>query len=125
MSSYFCHILRTHWLLLTKEFFSSQPTKHSVKILDLRAKELRPQDFPGGPGVKTSPSNARGAGSVPGWGAKIPHVLGKKKQNKTENRSNIEANSVKTLKMVHHPLMVQRLRLHASNAGGPGSIPGN
>ena len=29
-------------------------------------------DFPGGPGVKTLLSIARGAGSVPGWGAKIP-----------------------------------------------------
>ena len=32
-------------------------------------------DFPGGPVVKVSPSNARGMGSIPGWGTKIPHVL--------------------------------------------------
>ena len=31
--------------------------------------------------VKTSPSNAGGAGSIPGQGAKIPHALGPKKQN--------------------------------------------
>ena len=31
-----------------------------------------PRNFPGGPVVKTLPSNARGAGSIPGWGAKIP-----------------------------------------------------
>ena len=31
-------------------------------------------DFPGGPVVKTSPSNAGGAGSNPGWGGKIPHA---------------------------------------------------
>ena len=31
-------------------------------------------DFPGGPMVKTSPSNAGGAGSIPGQGAKIPHA---------------------------------------------------
>ena len=30
------------------------------------------RDFPGGPVVKTSPSNARGVGSIPGRGAKIP-----------------------------------------------------
>ena len=30
-------------------------------------------DFPGGPAVKTSPSNAGGAGSIPGRGAKIAH----------------------------------------------------
>ena len=38
-------------------------------------------DFPGGPVVKTSPSNAVGVGSIPGQGAKIPHALGPKKQN--------------------------------------------
>ena len=35
-------------------------------------------DFPGNTVVKTSPSNAGGAGSIPGWGAKIPHVCGQK-----------------------------------------------
>ena len=39
------------------------------------------RDFPGGPVVKTSPSNAGGAGSIPGWGTKIPHALGPKKKN--------------------------------------------
>ena len=36
-------------------------------------------DFPGGPVVKTSPSNAGGAGLIPGWRAKIPHASGSKK----------------------------------------------
>ena len=36
-------------------------------------------DFSGGPVVKTSPSNAGGAGSTPGRGAKIPHASGPKK----------------------------------------------
>ena len=31
--------------------------------------------------VKTSPSNAGGAGSIPCGGAKIPHALGPKNQN--------------------------------------------
>ena len=31
----------------------------------------KPKDFPGGPVVKTPPSNAGGEGSVPGQGAKI------------------------------------------------------
>ena len=39
------------------------------------------RDFPGSPVVKTSPSNAGGAGLLPGWGAKIPHALGAKNQN--------------------------------------------
>ena len=48
--------------------------------------------------VKTSPSNAGGAGSIPGRGAKIPHASWPKNQN--INRSNIVANSIETLKMV-------------------------
>ena len=36
-------------------------------------------DFPGGPVVKTSPSNAGGAGSVLGQGTKIPQALWPKK----------------------------------------------
>ena len=31
--------------------------------------------------VRTSPSNARGEGSIPGRGAKLPHALGPKNQN--------------------------------------------
>ena len=31
-------------------------------------------DFPGGPVVKASPSNAGGVGLIPGQGAKIPHA---------------------------------------------------
>ena len=33
-------------------------------------------DFAGGPVVKTLPSNAGGKGSIPDWGAKIPHATG-------------------------------------------------
>ena len=39
------------------------------------------RDFPGGPVVRNSPSNARGEGSIPGWGAKIPHALQPRKQH--------------------------------------------
>ena len=39
------------------------------------------RDFPGGPVVKILPSNVRGAGSIPGWGAKIPHTTRPKNQN--------------------------------------------
>ena len=42
---------------------------------------LEERDFPGGPVVKTSPSNADGAGSIPGQGAKIPHASQPKNQN--------------------------------------------
>ena len=50
--------------------------------------------------VKTAPSNAGAVGVIPGQGTKIPHASWPKKQN-INNRSNIVANSRKTLKMVH------------------------
>ena len=43
--------------------------------------EINRRDFPRGPVVKTSPSNAGGAASIPGQGAKIPHASGPKNQN--------------------------------------------
>ena len=52
------------------------------------------RDFPGGPVVKTLPSNSGGAGSIPGQGAKIPHASQTK--SKAESRSNIVTNSIKT-----------------------------
>ena len=39
------------------------------------------RDFPGSPMLKTSPSNAGGASSIPGQAAKIPHALRPKSQN--------------------------------------------
>ena len=51
------------------------------KVLNQRLRDpelllriVRRWDFPGGPVVKTSPSNAGGEGSIPGWEAKILHV---------------------------------------------------
>ena len=41
-------------------------------------------DFPGGPMVKTLPSNSAGVGSIPGQGAKIPYLMAKKPKHKTE-----------------------------------------
>ena len=46
--------------------------------------------------VKTSPFNARGMGSIPGWEIKIPRLAAKKPYKKRA----IVANSRKTLKMV-------------------------
>ena len=42
-------------------------------------KEGAPRDFPGGPGVKTSPFNAGDEGLIPGWGARISHALWSKR----------------------------------------------
>ena len=52
-------------------------------------------DFPAGPVVNTSPSNAEGAGSIPGLGAKIPYALWPRNQD-INNISNIVTNSIKT-----------------------------
>ena len=63
---------------------------------------IKTGDFPGGSGVKTSPSNALGAGLIPGRGAKIPQASSlPPKKIKTYNRSNVVTISIKTLKMVH------------------------
>ena len=46
--------------------------------------------------VKTSPSNAGGAGSIPGGGAKIPHAsYGIKPKHKTEANCNKFSKDVK------------------------------
>ena len=52
--------------------------------------------------VKTSPSNAGSAGSIPSQEAKIPHFSWpkKKKTQNIKNRSNIVTNLIKTLKTV-------------------------
>ena len=50
------------------------------------------RDFPGGPGVKTLPSNAEGL--IPGWGGKTPHAS--RLKTETRNRSNSVTNSIKT-----------------------------
>ena len=50
------------------------------------------RDFPAGPVVNTSPSNA---GSIPGRGAKIPYALWPRNQD-INNISNIVTNSIKT-----------------------------
>ena len=52
-----------------------------LKILFIHYYFKMYRDFPGGPVVKTSPSNAGGAGSIPGQGTKIPHASWLKNQN--------------------------------------------
>ena len=56
-------------------------------------------DFPGSPVVTTSPSNEGGAGSIPGRGAKIPHALEPKNQNKKKKKKsqNIKKKTEATL----------------------------
>ena len=48
--------------------------------------KFRGWDFPGGPVVTTSPSNAGGEGLITGRGVKIPHALWSKNQNKKQKQ---------------------------------------
>ena len=57
--------------------------------------------FPGGPVVKTSPSNAGGVGSIPGLGANIPHASGQKNKNKIKQKQNCNKFNKDFLKMAH------------------------
>ena len=51
---------------------------------DVVIKSMESWDFPGNPVVKTSPSNAGGAGSIPGWGTKILHAPWRGQKKKTK-----------------------------------------
>ena len=46
------------------------------------------KDFPYGPVVKMSPSNADDAGLIPGWGIKMSQVLWAKKKKKKKQYCN-------------------------------------
>ena len=51
----------------------------SITIENTDIKKAEGTSLPGGPVVKTSPSNAEAAGLIPGQGARISHVLQPKK----------------------------------------------
>ena len=55
---------------LQADSLPSEPPGHLMTLKNMSCK-----DFSTGPEVKISPSNARGAGSIPGRGAKMPHAL--------------------------------------------------
>ena len=61
------------------KFYILQKSIQKNVVLLVKKKHYR--DFPGGPVVKTLPSNAGGGGLILGQGTKIPHALQPKKQN--------------------------------------------
>ena len=69
--------LASHWFSMALIISASGIQKERIPGKSLK----KVRDFPGGPVVKTSPSNAGGTGSIPGWGAKIPHASWPKNQN--------------------------------------------
>ena len=52
------------------------------------------QDFPGGPVVKTLPSNAGGVGAIPGQGTKIPHAVECSKKTNCTSSNELETAEV-------------------------------
>ena len=67
---------------LQADSLSSEP-RRKPETLQNPELNLNFRDLPSNPVVETSPSNAGGTGSIPGWGTKVPHVLKPKKINKT------------------------------------------
>ena len=68
--------------------------------------------------VKTSPSNAGGAGSIPGPEAKIPPASEHREQKRYCNKSNKDFKNDRDFP--GSPVV----KTSPSNAGGAGSIPG-
>ena len=60
------------------------------------------RDFPGSPVVKSSPSNSGGAGSIAGWGAKIPHASGPKIPNIKQKQYCDKFNEDFNIKKIKH-----------------------
>ena len=73
-----CFLLFSHTKLQNK--YSDQENHWKTLLL----KNQLFEGLPWYPVVKISPSNAQGAGSIPGWGTKIPHALRPKKKHNTE-----------------------------------------
>ena len=62
-------------------------------------------DLPGSPVVKTPSFQCKGAGSIPGWGTKIPHATQhgqkkKKKKKKIKNKRNTQYPLISQLYML-------------------------
>ena len=58
-------------------------------------------DFPGGPMVKTSPSNMGAAGSIPGWEVKSPHASRPKKRKRNIKQKQYCNKFNKDFKIIH------------------------
>ena len=68
-------------------------------------------DFPGGPVVKTLPSNAEGTYSVPHWGAGIPHAS--QPENKNNSGASLEGPFIKLPFMANTAVKLQAVDLLA------------
>ena len=100
-------------------------TEPTAETSGLRCQQCRSWDFPVGPVVKNPPSNAGDAGSIPGWGTKIPHAAGQLSLRATTtgpSRLNQRAACCKTTEPtcsgVHVP-QLERENLHATTREKP------
>ena len=50
-----------------------QPKGGNFPVLIVASYKRLDRDFPDSPGIKMSPSSAGTVGSIPDWGAQIPH----------------------------------------------------
>ena len=66
----------SHTAESVKVIIKAYMTEQSQKQRQFLRQQRQLGDSPGGPVVKNPPSNARDMGSNPGWGTKIPHVVG-------------------------------------------------
>ena len=69
-------IILEEWLQISEK--TNHQYRFLPRIVSSEKKNYKCQDFPGGAVVKNPPSNAGHVGSIPGWGAKIPHTSGQK-----------------------------------------------
>ena len=58
--------------------FSWESLVLDIMHCDKNYLKVQLRDFPDGPVIKTSPSNTRSVGSIPGWEAKTPYPSGPK-----------------------------------------------
>ena len=81
-----------------KVFYTHGPRWHALLSCTQKAgnrkepiRNRAQRDLLGGPVVKTLPSNAGGAGLIPGWGTKIPHAskVKKKKRKKQDTATSL------------------------------------
>ena len=79
---------QNHWKQVSYKQSTCRPYDEYLLFNEIGSKDLQllnyndflkngtEEDFPGGPVVKSSPSNAANSGSIPGRGTKIPHPVG-------------------------------------------------
>ena len=72
----FCIVLIVAFQLFHHCHFGISVTPELTKRSLKKKKHTAIRDFPGGPVVRNLPCNAGNVGSIPGWGTKIPRVVG-------------------------------------------------